>query len=49
MRTYASPSYYAQSLFAEHLGYGTPRSSLAGTGDRFFYSATVARMTTFCI
>jgi alpha-N-arabinofuranosidase len=41
MRTYASPSYYAQSLFAEHLGYGTPRSSLAGTGDRFFYSATV--------
>jgi alpha-N-arabinofuranosidase len=41
MRTYASPSYYAQSLFAEHLGDGTPRSSLAGTGDRFFYSATV--------
>lgn len=39
--SYASPSYYAQSLFAGHLGDGTPRSSISGTGDRFFYSATV--------
>ena len=39
--TYVSPSYYAQSLFASHLGDGTPRSSVTGTGDRFFYSATV--------
>ena len=39
--TYASPSYYAQSLFAGHLGDGTPRSSITGVGNRFFYSATV--------
>ncbi len=39
--TYASPSYYAQSLFAGHLGDGTPRSSITGVGDRFFYSASV--------
>ncbi len=39
--TYVSPSYYAQSLFAAHLGDGTAKSSITGTGDRFFYSATV--------
>jgi alpha-N-arabinofuranosidase len=42
MTSYLSPSYYAQSLFAGHLGDGTPQSSLTGTGDRFFYSATVS-------
>jgi len=41
MTSYASPSYYAQSLFAGHIGDGTPRSSVTGAGDRFFYSATV--------
>jgi alpha-N-arabinofuranosidase len=41
LSTYVSPSYYAQSLFAEHLGDSTPKSSATGTGDRFFYSATV--------
>jgi len=41
MTSYASPSYYAQSLFAGHIGDGTPRSSITGAGDRFFYSATV--------
>jgi len=41
MTTYASPSYYAQSLFAGHLGDGTPRTSITGAGDRFFYSASV--------
>lgn len=40
--TYVSPSYYAQSLFAGHLGDGTAKSSLTGGGDRFFYSATVS-------
>jgi alpha-N-arabinofuranosidase len=40
--TYVSPSYYAQALFAGHLGDGTVKSSLGGTGDRFFYSATVS-------
>lgn len=39
--TYASPSYWAQSLFGGHIGDGTPRSSIHGVGDRFFYSATV--------
>jgi len=41
LNSYASPSYYAQSLFAGHLGDGTPESSVTGGGDRFFYSATV--------
>jgi alpha-N-arabinofuranosidase len=41
LKSYASPSYYAQSLFAGHLGDGTPKSSVTGAGDRFFYSATV--------
>ena len=40
--TYASPSYYAQCLFAAHLGDGTARTSITGTGERFFYSATVS-------
>ena len=40
--TYASPSYWAQSLFATHLGDGTARSSVTGAGARFFYSATVS-------
>jgi alpha-N-arabinofuranosidase len=40
MKTFVSPSYYAQSLFAGHLGDGTPKSSIAEAGARFFYSAT---------
>jgi len=39
--TYASPSYYAQSLFAGHLGDGTAKTALSGGGKRFYYSATV--------
>jgi len=42
LKSYGSPSYYAQSLFAGHLGDGTPQSSVTGAGDRFFYSATVS-------
>jgi alpha-N-arabinofuranosidase len=41
LTSYGSPSYYAQVLFAGHLGDGTPQSSASGAGDRFFYSATV--------
>jgi len=43
MKSYASPSYYAQALFAGHLGDGTPQTSLTGAdaNARFFYSATV--------
>src|SRR5579859_710194 len=40
-KTYASPSYWAQSVFAGHLGDGTPQSALTGENQRFFYSATV--------
>jgi alpha-L-arabinofuranosidase len=40
--TYASPSYWAQCLFAGHLGDGTAHSSISGENKRFFYSATVS-------
>jgi alpha-N-arabinofuranosidase len=40
--TYASPSYYAQALFAGHLGDGTAKTMLDGGGKRFYYSATVS-------
>ncbi len=40
--TYASPSYWAQCLFAAHLGEGTAQSSISGENKRFFYSATVS-------
>ncbi len=39
--TYASPSYWAQVLFASHLGEGTAQSSISGENKRFFYSATL--------
>jgi alpha-N-arabinofuranosidase len=39
--SYASPSYWAQCLFASHLGDGTAQSSITGENKRFFYSATV--------
>ena len=45
LTTYASPSYYAQALFAGHVGDGTAKSTLTGAGDRFFYSATVSSST----
>ncbi len=44
-RTYGSPSYYAQCLFAAHLGDGTAKSSVTGAAPRFFYSATVSSKT----
>ena len=40
--TYASPSYWAQSLFAAHLGNGTGQSTTGGEGKGFFYSSTVS-------
>jgi alpha-N-arabinofuranosidase len=40
MSSYGSPSYYAQSMFGEYLGTEVPTSSLAGAGNRFFYSVT---------
>ncbi|MFL6414409.1 MAG: alpha-L-arabinofuranosidase C-terminal domain-containing protein [Bryobacteraceae bacterium] len=40
LTSYGSPSYYAQVMFASCLGDHTSNSSLAGAGDKFFYSAT---------
>lgn len=37
---FASPSYYAQAMFAEYLGTDLLSSSLSAEGNRFFYSAT---------
>jgi len=45
LNSYVSPSYYAQALFAGHLGDGTPQTSVTGAGERFFYSATVDSKT----
>ena len=39
--SFNSPSYYAQSLFAGHLGNGTAKTTLTGANNRFFSSATV--------
>jgi alpha-N-arabinofuranosidase len=38
--SYGSPSYYAQAMFAEYLGTEVPTASIAGGGERFFYSVT---------
>ncbi len=38
--SYGSPGYYAQVMFAQHLGNSVPASSLTGASDRFFYSVT---------
>jgi len=45
LKSYGSPSYYAQCLFAAHLGDQVVQGSIEGAGDRFFYSATVSSKT----
>jgi alpha-L-arabinofuranosidase len=40
LRSYGSPGYYAQVMFAKYLGTEVPTSSVNGTADRFFYSVT---------
>ncbi len=40
LTSYGSPGYYAQAMFAEYLGTEVPTSSIAGGGERFFYSVT---------
>jgi len=40
LRSYGSPSYYAQVMFGSHIGDQTPASSVKGAGPRFFYSVT---------
>src|SRR5580704_18127622 len=39
LRSYGSPSYYAQVLFASHVGDHTAQSSAANLNPRFFWSA----------
>ena len=41
-KAYGSPSYYAQSLFAAHIGDEVVASDVSGAQDRFFTSATVS-------
>ena len=40
IRSYGSPSYYAQVMFAKYLGDETPASSVEGGGPKLFYSVT---------
>jgi alpha-N-arabinofuranosidase len=40
LKSYGSPSYYAQMLFGAKIGDSQPRSEIAGAKDRFFYSVT---------
>jgi alpha-N-arabinofuranosidase len=41
MKSYGSPSYYAQVLFASYLGDHTVASKLENAGAKLFYSATI--------
>jgi len=40
LTSYGSPSYYAQMMFANHIGTEVVGSELKGAGDRLFYSVT---------
>lgn len=40
LRSYGSPSYYAQVMFGNHLGTEIPASQLSGANPRVFYSVT---------
>jgi alpha-N-arabinofuranosidase len=42
LRSYGSPSYYAQVLFASHIGDHTVQSSATNLNPRFFWSATIS-------
>jgi alpha-N-arabinofuranosidase len=39
-KSYGSPAYYAQAMFASHLGDRTLASQVVGAGAKFFYSIT---------
>jgi len=40
LTSYGSPSYYAQAMFAGHIGTEIVAADLQGAGDRLFYSVT---------
>lgn len=43
LHSYGSPGYYAQVMFASHLGQERPAATLEGASARFFYSVTEDR------
>lgn len=40
LKSYGSPSYYAQVMFGANIGSRQPHSEIAGVHERFFYSVT---------
>jgi alpha-N-arabinofuranosidase len=47
LSAYGSPSYYAQAMFAKHLGTEILGAELQGAGDRLFYSVTRGNGTVY--
>jgi alpha-N-arabinofuranosidase len=47
LSAYGSPSYYAQAMFAKHLGTEILGAELEGAGDRLFYSVTRGNGTVY--
>jgi alpha-N-arabinofuranosidase len=47
LKSYGSPSYYAQALFGQKLGDTVPKNEVVGAGPRFFYSVTESKETVF--
>jgi alpha-N-arabinofuranosidase len=45
LRSYGSPSYYAQVLFGNHIGDHTVKTAGQGLNSRFFWSATISTPT----
>ncbi|QMV20313.1 alpha-N-arabinofuranosidase [Granulicella sp. 5B5] len=40
LKSYGSPSYYAQVMFGSHIGTSQPPSKIEGAHERFYYSVT---------
>jgi alpha-N-arabinofuranosidase len=47
LSAYGSPSYYAQAMFAKHLGTDILGAELEGAGDKLFYSVTRGNGTVY--
>jgi alpha-N-arabinofuranosidase len=43
LKSYGSPSYYAQVMFGANIGETTPKSSIENANERFFYSVTKSK------
>jgi alpha-N-arabinofuranosidase len=44
MKSYGSPSYYAQVMFGANIGDSSPKTMVTGAGERFFYSVTKSKI-----